>query len=221
MGDCGASMLPEVQARIITRIQTLTLDLREHHIERGRLLRELNLPKRQYAASPLGLTYSTARKLITIAESPRITDLQYQPTWDDRKPNAFRTLYEIAILPQKVFEAALAANAITKDCTRGQILRFKNCYQKAKRKAPRKPRRLIIGVLYDRNDDLGLAECIERIQRAADASCGKHVVAEVMDTADPIEGSWRIKVCAEQDEHDDVGMGFPVTLPAFKPLYSV
>jgi hypothetical protein len=212
---------PEVKELVITRIRDLSLDLREHHIQRGRLLKELNLSKKEYRTSNLRLSYSTARKLITIADSPRITDPQYQPNWEDRKPNAFRTLYEIAILPQKVFEAALAANAITKDCTRNQILRFKSFHQRGKRKASRKSRRLIIGVLYDGNDDVGLAECVEQIQQVADARSGAYVIAEVMDTADPVEGTWRIKVSAEQDALDEDETDFPILPQSFPSLSRV
>jgi hypothetical protein len=65
-----------------------------------------------------------------------------------------------------------------------------------------------------------MPECVEQMQRVADAMSGKHMIAEVMDTRDPVEGSWRIKVLVEQDAHDEVEMDFPVPLPPYRSLYS-
>jgi len=68
-----------------------------------------------------GFSTKNADKLITIAESPRITSGQY----DNILPISYGTLYEIATLKDKKFEDAVKDKVIHPDCFRKDIERLK------------------------------------------------------------------------------------------------
>ena len=105
----------------------------ESVLEVGRLLNaaaEILQPKRFRRAfvKKLPFTYSVVRRLMKLAESPRINDPKYRRLF----PVSWNTLNEIMNLPEEAFQRALRNRQINPGCQWKDINRIRREYELAK-----------------------------------------------------------------------------------------
>jgi DNA modification methylase len=118
------------EAPLIARIRELSADSLEAAMERGHLLKQLNLKWHEYEAKRVGLSYQTAYKLMTLVDHERMR----RDDW--KKPGQWTACYELLCANENVFEAMLKRGLIGYHTTARQVRAFAKAFRRQYAPAP-------------------------------------------------------------------------------------
>jgi site-specific DNA-methyltransferase (adenine-specific)/site-specific DNA-methyltransferase (cytosine-N4-specific) len=111
------------EAAMIARIRELSADSLDSAMERGYLLKELNLKEIEYQAKRVGVSYRTGRKLIAMVDHERMR----RDDWT--KPGQWTACYELLECSDKVFDAMREAGHISYHTTARQVRAFARAFR--------------------------------------------------------------------------------------------
>jgi DNA modification methylase len=112
------------EAALIARIRELSSDSLESAIERGHLLKELNLKWHEYEAKRVGVSHQTAYKLMALVDHERMR----RDDW--AKPRQWTACYELLCANENIFEAMLKRGLIGYNTTARQIREFAKAFRR-------------------------------------------------------------------------------------------
>jgi site-specific DNA-methyltransferase (adenine-specific) len=113
----------EVQ-RLIARVRELSADTLETAIERGRILKHLDLAWHEYESRKIGITWRTAYRLMALVDHPRMM----RTDWE--RPARWTVCYELLQMSDRLFDSMLEAGFINYHTTRRQVRDFVRLYQR-------------------------------------------------------------------------------------------
>ena len=111
------------EATLIARIRELSADSLESAIERGYLLKQLNLKWHEYEAKRVGISYQTAYKLMNLVDHERMR----RDDWI--KPGQWTACYELLCANEAVFEAMRKRGLIGYHTTARQVRAFARAFR--------------------------------------------------------------------------------------------
>jgi DNA modification methylase len=106
------------EQRLIARVRELSNDSLEGAIERGLILKTLNLAWHEYASKKVGISHHTAYRLIALVDHPRMQ----RDDWE--RPAQWTVCYELLQVPDKCFDAMLKAGFVSYHTIRHQVRDF-------------------------------------------------------------------------------------------------
>ncbi len=122
------------EKRLIARVRELSSDSLEGAIERGYLLKRLNLAWHEYESKRVGITYSTGYQLMKLVDHPRMA----KEDWE--RPCRWTVTYELLQVSDKCFEAMRKAGFVNYHTSRRQVRDFVRTWKRrAQIKVPEKP----------------------------------------------------------------------------------
>lgn len=106
------------EERLIARIRELSNDTLDGAIERGHILKTLNLAWHEYDSKKLGITFQTGYRLIALVDHPRMQRDDWQ------RPAQWTVCHEVLQLTERCFDAMLSAGFVNYHTTRRQVRDF-------------------------------------------------------------------------------------------------
>jgi hypothetical protein len=104
------------EERLIARIRELSNDSLEGAIERGLILKTLNLAWHEYESKKVGISHHTAYRLIALVDHQRM----HRDDWE--RPCQWTVCYELLQVTDKCFETMLASFPTTPPRIKSGIL---------------------------------------------------------------------------------------------------
>jgi len=108
---------------LIARVRELSADTLDTAIERGRILKVLNLKWTDYETKHVGITFHTGYRLITLVDHPRMQD----ETW--QKPAHWYTCYLLLTLSDQIFSSMVAEGHVNYHTTQRQVKDYVRLYR--------------------------------------------------------------------------------------------
>lgn len=149
------------ERRLISRIKELSSDSLEGAIERGCILKTLNLAKHEYESKKIGISFSTGYRLIALVDHPRM-----QGDW--QKPALWTVCYELLQVSDKLFDAMLAAGFVGYHTTRRQVRDYVRTWKR--RRVSAIPTADEIDTSMSFHDQVLCGDCIDLISSLPDKS---------------------------------------------------
>jgi len=118
----GEARFTEAQRILVQRINEMSCDSLPNAIERGRLLKQLNLHWSQYDVV-VKVSFQTAYKLMQLVDHPRMT----RTDWE--RPSNWSVCHEVVILPENIFQSMLDRRLLNAHTTRRQVRDFLRAYR--------------------------------------------------------------------------------------------
>jgi DNA modification methylase len=112
------------EERLIARVRELSNDSLEGAIERGYILKRLNLAWHDYESKKVGISHHTAYRLIALVDHPRMQ----RDDWE--RPCQWTVCYELLQVTDKCFEAMLKAGFISYHTVRHQVRDFVRAWKR-------------------------------------------------------------------------------------------
>jgi site-specific DNA-methyltransferase (adenine-specific) len=149
------------EQRLIARVKELSADTLETAIERGKILKCLDLKWHEYESRKIGITWRTAYRLMELVDHPRMD----RSDWE--KPARWTVCYELLTINDRLFDSMCDAGFVGYHTTRRQIRDFIRLH----RRIPRPPTPKIG---HGRGRDVGVVnqilcgDCVDLIPRLPD-----------------------------------------------------
>jgi site-specific DNA-methyltransferase (adenine-specific) len=176
------------EAHLISRIKELSSDSLEGAIERGHILKTLDLAWHEYESKNVGISFQTGYRLISLVDHPRMQ----RTDWE--KPCLWTVCYELLQVTDKLFDAMLNAGFVGYHTTRRQVRDYVRTWKRRRVSVIPVTQRIDTGV-----DKISIfnEDCLTGMTRIADGSVDMiladlpyGVTENVWDSVIPLAPLW-------------------------------